>query len=124
MGVLNSALEMFQPQIMEIVGVLFSMVLLFLSNLARVWLGVQIEARHREALHSALLTGVQAALDQGPSAGRDVIVRQAIDYARTSVPQAIKKLGPDNFIIRKLAERYANEVLGQLSDKVPLRLAE
>ena len=114
MDVLNSALEMFQPQIMEIVAVLLSMVLLFLSNLARVWLGVQIEARHREALHSALLTGVKAALDQGPSAGRDAIVRQAIDYARTSVPQAIKKLGPDNFILRKLAVRYADQALDGL----------
>jgi hypothetical protein len=107
---------MFQPQIVEIIGSVFMLILLWLSNLVRILLGVQIEARHREALHSALLTGVQAALDQGPSAGRDAIVRQAIDYARTSVPRAIKKLGPDNFVLRKMAERYANDVLGRLPD--------
>lgn len=118
MNSLSALLEMFQPQIIEIVAVLLSMVLLFLSNLARVWLGVQIEARHREALHSALLTGAAAALDRGPAAGKDVIVRQAIDYARVSVPQALKKLGPDSFILRKLAERYADQVLDRLHTKL------
>ena len=110
MGVLNSILEMYQSQILEIIGSVFMLALLWLSNLARIWLGVQIEARHREALHSALMTGAAAAITDGPAAGRDVVVRQVIDYARASVPSAIKKLGPDNFVLRKLAERYVDKL--------------
>ncbi|HCO90946.1 MAG TPA: hypothetical protein DIT40_08235 [Alphaproteobacteria bacterium] len=77
------------------------------------WTGIQIEARHREALHSAIMTGVRTAM-KGGTLSTEAMTDQAIAYARESVPDAIRALAPNNIVLRKLAERYANEALDRL----------
>lgn len=68
------------------------------------WTGIQIEARHREALHSALMTGVRMMLEKfGPAATERQVVNGAIDYAHRSVPDAIKKLDPPSDVLASLA---------------------
>lgn len=103
-----------QPALIDIVGVLIGAAILYVSNMIRQKTGLEIEARHREALHSALMSGVQAGLRAGPTAARDVLIERAVAYAQASVPDAIRKLGPRDFILRQLAESKVNEVLTRL----------
>ncbi|ABN78433.1 hypothetical protein [Cereibacter sphaeroides] len=71
------------------------------------WTGIQIEARHREALHSAIMTAARVAVDRGLT--RDVATEFVAAYARASVPDALKRLSPsaetmDALIRSKLLE--------------------
>lgn len=75
------------------------------------WTGLQIEARHREALHSAAVTGANLALDRlGERAGntsievRSAVLAEAYDWVVRSTPDALAYfgLGPDR--VRQLIE--------------------
>ena len=72
--------------------------------------GINIEARHREALQSALLNGVRAGLDLfGKRADamqvdvRSKVLAEAADYVITSVPDAVKHFGLTPARVRDLA---------------------
>lgn len=74
------------------------------------WAGIQIEARHREALHSAVMTGVSAALARGQLRASEIsidvksqIVKEAIDWAQASVPDALKFIGVTPEALAELA---------------------
>ncbi|GLK85704.1 hypothetical protein [Ancylobacter defluvii] len=64
------------------------------------WTGIQVEAKHREALHSAAMTGVSWALDK-VGARLDTltvdtrlrVLAQAAQWVETSVPDAVRSLG-------------------------------
>ena len=72
--------------------------------------GIEIEARHREALHSALMSGIRAALGRGLK-GKDA-VDAAIGHAGRSVPDAIRRLGPSADVMKSLAEAKLREAIG------------
>lgn len=81
-------------------------------------LGIEVEAKHREALQSALrnaaLITVQKAVERGVTGNLtalDVVKEPAIDYIRQSVPDAIKKFSLDDARIKKLLEPHFAEVL-------------
>lgn len=66
--------------------------------------GIEIEAKHREALHSALMTGAQLALARyGVGATRDRLAQAAVSYAGESVPDAIAALRPGAATLENLA---------------------
>lgn len=73
------------------------------------YLGMEVEARHREALHSAIMTGVRRSLAEGLS--REQILQEALNYARTSVPDAVRALVRDDGVLRALAEAKLREML-------------
>lgn len=60
---------------------------------------LELEAYHREALHSALTTGSQLVLARirgdaaAEGAAKAAILREVVDYAQRSVPDAISYLG-------------------------------
>ncbi|WP_406646832.1 hypothetical protein QEZ52_00220 [Aliisedimentitalea scapharcae] len=118
MDFLSHLFDQLEPTILEALSVLLMAVIVYVSNLIRRKTGLDIEARHREALHSAIMTGVLAAIKEGPDEAKEMLVQKAIGYARVSVPQAISHFGPDNFILRRLAERYANEALERIEAKL------
>ncbi len=73
----------------------------------RKW-GIQIEAIDREALHSAIATGVDLVTDKGLT--RDQRIEAVKDYVAKSVPDALRKLAPPpdvltGLILSKLAAR-------------------
>ncbi len=80
------------PTILELGGIVLAVVLARVSLAAKNRLGLDIEKRHQDALHSALMSEVRAAL-QRRSVG-DAIVTEAVKYAQSSVPDAIAKLSP------------------------------
>ena len=71
-------------------------VLTWLAELFRRSTGIQIEAKHREALHSAAMTGVAAGFNKiGEAAdaltinAKSAIVAQGVDWVLKSVPDAM-----------------------------------
>lgn len=104
------------PALYDLIGIVLMVALTWASNELRKWVGIQIEDKHRVALHSALMTGIRTAIEKNPGAARDLLVNDAVAYARQSVPDAIKKLSPDNFILRRIADRYANEVISNVAE--------
>lgn len=105
---LSEIFEAIAPHLLEAFGALLTLALGWLSVTAKRKFGLDIEARHREALHSALTTGARLALD-GKLTG-DAAVNLAIDYARASVPDAIRALVRDDGVLMRLAEAKLREV--------------
>jgi hypothetical protein len=84
--------------------------LTWLTNMVKQWTGIQIEAKHREALHSAMMTGVAAALARGRVKAsevtvdvKSVIVKEAVEWAYKSVPDALNALGASPTALAELA---------------------
>lgn len=79
------------PHLIEIFGLLITLLIGWMAKRLRDWTGIQIEARHRDALHSAMMTGVRYALERKlPPA---VTVDTAASYAqRIGGPDAIAAL--------------------------------
>lgn len=73
------------------------------------WTGIRIEENARDALHSAIISGVEAALaGDNP---KDVVIQHAVAYAHNSVPDAIRQLVPGDGVLDALALRYYNEIV-------------
>lgn len=65
----------------------------------RKW-GIQIEAIDRDALHSAIATGVDLVIDKGMS--HDQRIEAVKDYVAKSVPDALRKLAPPADVLTSL----------------------
>ncbi len=76
------------------------------------WTGIEIEARHREALQSALANGVRAAMSAGGELDIDGIVNRARGYVEGSVPDALAALKVDHLKLRQLLVPHAAAALG------------
>ncbi|MEE2860872.1 MAG: hypothetical protein VYB46_08680 [Pseudomonadota bacterium] len=90
------------PPLLEITSIVLLAVLTWTAAWAKRKFGIDIEAKHRDALHSALMSGAQLA------AARQLTGKAAValilDYVRQSVPDALAKLSPDLKILTDLAE--------------------
>lgn len=107
MTIIDSLQNIVQPVVVDL--------LLFLILGAIGWLmrrlpekwRVDIEAKHRDALHQALDTGVGLIVDtmqRHPAvAVPDAAAGQIVDYVRRSVPGAIRKLGPSQAHLEAMA---------------------
>lgn len=109
---LNEIWEAAAPSVVELTASILMLVLTWASFKARQLFGLNIEARHREALHSAVMSGVRAALE-GNLTGADA-AQMAVDYARSSVPDAIKYLGAQDGVLMRLAEAKMQNAFGLL----------
>ena len=106
---LHDILEALTPLLIDLLALLLSIAIGWLSLQAHRYLGVEVEARHREVLHSAIMTGVRPSLADGLSP--EQILQEALRYARTSVPDAVRSLVKDDGILRALAEAKLRELL-------------
>ncbi|QFQ88252.1 hypothetical protein F8A10_12100 [Paracoccus kondratievae] len=100
------------PGLVTLFGTLLTIILDRAAAVARSRWGIEIEARHREALHSAIMSGVRSALARGLSG--DAAVRAAISHASNSVPDAITALNPASGVLRSIAEAKLREAAGQV----------
>ena len=98
------------PHLLDIASALLAGAIGWAALRFHTWTGIQIEARHREALHSALMTGARAALSKG------MPMQQAVDfavgYAQSSVPAAVAKLKPADPVLQQLARAKLQEAGG------------
>jgi len=84
--------------ILPAVGVLISAVLLYGAAILKQKTGIDIEAKHREALQSALLSGILFAIQKAgwlPGDPVDKLLAPARGYVEHSVPDALAKFGID-----------------------------
>lgn len=95
------------PHVMEIIGILLTAIIGWAAAKARQKWGIDIQAHHREALHWALHTGTQLALERKLTgeAARSLI----LDYVRRSVPDALAAISPSPATLENLAESKLEE---------------
>ncbi len=105
---MQSIITAASPHILELLGVLLTGIIGWAAAAVRKKWGIEIEARHREAMHSALLTGAQLALkhELTGKAAVDLILR----YVVSSVPDAIKGLGASHEVMTDLAKAKLEQV--------------
>lgn len=91
------------PMLLQAIAAILGVLLMRAANTARARWGIEIEARHREALQSALMTGITAALSRGLR-GPDAIAA-AIDHAtKAGAPDAISFFDLDLDDLKRIAE--------------------
>ena len=81
-----------EPHIIEIASVVLVSVVAYVARMIRQWTGAELDAKAREALHSALLTGVKAAIAAG-KAPDDARAQAAIYAATMGAPEAVARFG-------------------------------
>lgn len=127
---MNTVVLQILPLVLEIIAVLLGLALLWLSKLASSRFGLSIEGKHRDALHRALMSGVQlvaARVVAQPSNGavatdpvsiqlgaKDAIVSEVAQYVKDSVPDALAHFGVKDTFLRRMAEAKLNEELTKL----------
>lgn len=96
------------PLLLSVLAAWLAKVLASAANEAKRRWGIEIEARHREALHSALMSGIRAALNRGLTG--QAAISSAVTYANQSVPDALARLRPDAKVLARLAASKLREV--------------
>ena len=105
---MQSIITAASPHILELLGVLLTGIIGWAAAAVRKKWGIEIEARYREALHSALLTGAQLAMknELTGKAAIDLVLR----YIKQSVPDAIGSLKPSPDVLTDLAKAKLEQV--------------
>ena len=108
---LGGLVEAFRPLLMEMAAIIAAAIVGWLSLQAHRVFGVEIEARHREALQSALMSGVYRGLhavegqaDRVQFDVRSAVLAEGIRYVKRSVPDAVKHFGLTDERLRDLLE--------------------
>ncbi len=106
------------PYLFTAVSAAVVAILGWLADMFRRWTGIQIEARHREALHSAAMTGVAAAFSKvGQRADtitldvRTALVKEGVEWMLKSVPDALKYFNLSPQTVATLVEAKLNLLL-------------
>lgn len=107
MTVLDHVQAVLQPILVDYaVYIIMGRMAWFFRRLPAKW-RLEIESRHRDALHKALNTGVGLAIDvaqKHPSVlVADVAATRVVEYVKASVPDAIKRLGPSQQHLEDMA---------------------
>lgn len=105
---LTEILEALAPHLLEAFMALVTLATGYAVHLFRRWTGIQIEERHRQALHSAIRTAVVALTERGLT-GED-LVKGVKDYLRQSVPDALAWLVPGDSVLSTLIRSKIREL--------------
>ena len=108
-----------QNALLALFGVLLTFIINRAAGAVEATTGIRIEQNARDALHSAIRSGVEAALAEGPEAGFDQVKTLALYHARTSVPDAIATLVPGDGVLDRIALRYYREALEAMGLEMP-----
>ncbi|WP_017999946.1 hypothetical protein [Paracoccus sp. N5] len=105
--IINAAM----PHVLELLGLVLTGIIGWAAAAARRKWGIEIEAKHREALQSALLNGARLALrhELDGKAAIDLI----LSYIRQSVPDAIGNLGASHEVLTDLAKAKLEQVAAE-----------
>ncbi|AHD00477.1 hypothetical protein [Leisingera methylohalidivorans] len=110
---LNDVLQELMPVLVSGLSVFLSAMIAAAAHKANQRWGLDIEARHREALHSAIMSGIKAAIEEGPEEAADVLISSAVGYAKASVPDAIARLSAGDPVLQRLARGKLIEATGR-----------
>jgi hypothetical protein len=95
------------PALLSFLSVAVPAILSYIAYIVQSWVAKAREGKDREALHSALQTGVRAA--ETTPLPQDEKVLYAVNYARKSVPEALANLAPSAEVLTKLAQSKLEE---------------
>ena len=109
-----------QEALLGLFGILLTIIINRAAGAFTAATGIAIEREAREALHSAIRSGIEAALARGPEAGLDEIKAHAIFHAQQSVPDAIERLVPGDGVLDRLALRYYREAMERVGVGIPI----
>lgn len=107
-GAIDTFIAAASPGIIDLIGLALTGIIGWAAAAARRKWGIEIEARYREALHSALMTGAQLAMknELTGKAAIDLVLR----YIKQSVPDAIGSLKPSPDVLTDLAKAKIEQV--------------
>lgn len=97
------------PPLLVLLSVVLGRILARAAAIAQERWGIEIEATHRDALHSALMSGIAAALSRGLTGS--AAINAAVAYAAKSVPDALASLDPSSEVLTSLAEAKLRQAL-------------
>lgn len=95
------------PTLLQLIAAVLGALMIRATSLASSRWGIEIEARHREALHSAIMSGIAAALSKGLTG--KAALEAALAYTTKSVPDALHALNPSAEVLLSLAESKLRE---------------
>lgn len=101
---MDDLLPIILPPALEIVSAGVLAAIGYASLRLREKWGIEIEAKHREALHSAIMSGIESALRRNVPAPDIPAVATA--YVKRSVPDAVKRLRAGDDVLHDLVEAY------------------
>ena len=104
---MDTIIDAIMPQLLAILAALLTAAIGWAATRFAQKTGIDIEARHREALHSALITGPQLAI-RGKLTG-SAATALTLDCVAKSVPDAIAKLAPSQAVLADLAQAKLQE---------------
>ncbi len=107
------------PHVLEIISIMLASMVGWAANTARKKWGIDIEAKHRDALHSALMTGAQLAMQRGLT-GQEAI-NQILQHVQISVPHAVIGLDARTEVLGNLAQAKLQEVAKEALRKAGVR---
>lgn len=86
------------PYVVALVGAVVAAGVAWITRLLHSWTGIQIEARHRDALQSALMNGARSAIAGYTPNGvridlKHPVVSEGVRFVLSSVPDAVKYFG-------------------------------
>lgn len=99
-----------QPALFELLSVIVSAAITWAAIVFKQKTGVEIQKKYQDDLHRALDTGIKAAIQKlSITASTQQLVEHAVEYAHTSVPDAIKSLEPEAGVMSKIATAKVND---------------
>lgn len=101
------------PALLDLLGIILAALLAWAAAAAKRKFGIDVEARHREALHSALMTGARLALARQLTGA--AAVELIVTHARESVSDAIGHLQPTGDFLERMAEAKLQEAGDKLA---------
>lgn len=118
---IDSIQNIIQPIIVDLLLMLVLAIIGWAASFLPARFRLDIQQRHRDALHAALSTGVGLAIDtmqKHPTiAAPDMAIGVVLDYVERSVPEAIRKLGPSRAQLEDMArsklQQQVDTVLGR-----------
>jgi type II secretory pathway pseudopilin PulG len=103
----NEFLAAVIPALLSFLSIAVPALLAWIATMFKSWKDKQNESVDRQALHSALTTGIQSAEQKyknAPNQQSKEKVAYAIDYAKKSVPDAIANLRTSTETLTKLTQ--------------------
>lgn len=108
------ASEQVQTALIGIIGLVLTVIINRAAGAFTAATGLEIEAKHRAALHEAIITSVQSAMQHGVAEAGETMKAHVMTHLRRSVPDALKALTPGDGVIDRLIDRYAAEAMARL----------
>lgn len=99
------------PYLLDILAIVLMAALTWASAWAKRKFNIDIEAKYRDGLHSALMTGARLAASRQLTG--QAAIALIVDYVRKSVPDALSSLKPSSTVLQDLAEAKLAEALAE-----------